>query len=66
MKRKAKQQAADAAQANLGGRMRSIPLKRPLDVDIQRRAYELYSSRGRESGHAIDDWLRAEREILGV
>ena len=30
--------------------------------DIARRAYELYEERGREHGHAIDDWLQAERE----
>ena len=28
------------------------------------RAYELYVSRGRESGQDVQDWLRAEQEIL--
>ena len=32
---------------------------------IARRAYELYESRGRDHGHALEDWLKAEREILG-
>jgi hypothetical protein len=30
--------------------------------DIERRAYELYESRGREDGRDLDDWLQAERE----
>lgn len=39
----------------------------PTDIDgrIRRRAYELYEQRGRIDGFALDDWLRAEREILG-
>ena len=32
---------------------------------IRRRAYELYEKRGREDGHAEEDWLRAEAEVLG-
>ena len=31
---------------------------------IQARAYELYSGRGQEQGHELDDWLQAEREVL--
>ncbi len=30
---------------------------------IARRAYELYEVRGREDGHDLEDWLRAEAEI---
>jgi hypothetical protein len=30
---------------------------------IRRRAYELYEERGREEGHAEEDWLRAEAEV---
>ena len=30
---------------------------------IRLRAYELYEARGREDGHALEDWLRAEEEI---
>jgi hypothetical protein len=29
------------------------------------RAYEMYSQRGRSDGHAVDDWLEAERDVLG-
>ncbi len=35
----------------------------PIEQQIQRRAYELYEQRGRTDGHALDDWLQAEREI---
>jgi len=32
---------------------------------IRLRAYELYEQRGKIEGHALDDWLQAEEEILG-
>jgi hypothetical protein len=28
------------------------------------RAYELYMAHGCQDGHALDDWLEAERELL--
>jgi len=31
---------------------------------IAHRAYELFESRGREPGHDLEDWLRAESELL--
>ena len=34
-----------------------------LEEEIRRRAYELYEKRGREDGHDLDNWLRAEAEI---
>ena len=34
-----------------------------LENQIGRRAQELYEARGREEGHELDDWLRAEEEI---
>jgi Ala-tRNA(Pro) deacylase len=36
------------------------------DIDreaVARRAYELYAQRGREDGHALEDWLAAEAEV---
>lgn len=33
---------------------------------IRRRAYEIYLERGGNGGSAEQDWLRAEREILGA
>ena len=37
-----------------------------LEEQIRSRAYELYEQRGREDGHHEEDWLAAEREILGT
>jgi hypothetical protein len=34
-----------------------------LDHQIRLRAHELYEERGREDGHELDDWLRAEAEM---
>ena len=31
---------------------------------IATRAYEMYLRRGNEEGHALEDWLEAEREVL--
>lgn len=31
---------------------------------IRVRAYELYSQRGEGDGHALDDWIQAEEEIV--
>ncbi len=32
---------------------------------IRERAYQLYEGRGCENGHDLDDWLRAEAEVMG-
>lgn len=32
---------------------------------LNRRAYELFESRGRQGGHDLEDWFRAESELLG-
>jgi Protein of unknown function (DUF2934) len=47
---------------------RSPKPAQPNDTEesIRRRAYELYEQRGRIEGFALDDWLQAEREILGA
>ena len=39
--------------------------KEPCDAtaEIAKRAYELYEQQGRREGHAVQDWLQAEREI---
>jgi hypothetical protein len=33
---------------------------------IARRAYELYEQRGRQEGRALEDWLTAERQLVGA
>ncbi len=44
---------------------RKLETKLPSDLtpQIAKRAYELYEQRGRQNGHAIEDWEQAEREI---
>jgi hypothetical protein len=39
--------------------------KTSIDVtpQIAKRAYELYERHGHQGGHAVEDWLEAEREI---
>lgn len=31
--------------------------------EIRNRAYEIYLKRGAQSGHELEDWLHAEREL---
>jgi H+-transporting ATPase len=54
----------DPAGAPLLGRTPDAP-EAPVDLraKIATRAYELYEQRGRQEGHAAEDWLQAEREI---
>jgi Protein of unknown function (DUF2934) len=47
-----------------GNPKQGIPeMKGILEENIQQLAYRLYEKRGCGDGHAVDDWLRAEREI---
>jgi len=42
-----------------------IPSDTPtLEGQIRCRAYKLYEERGRRDGHQLEDWLRAEAEIM--
>lgn len=43
---------------------RKKPAFDDLHAHINLRAYELYLQRGCREGHAQEDWLDAEREIL--
>ena len=36
-----------------------------LQARIAQRAYELHEQRGYRQGYALEDWVEAEREILG-
>jgi Protein of unknown function (DUF2934) len=49
-------------------KLRSPKPAQPKDIkeSIRRRAYKLYEQRGKVDGFALDDWLQAEREILGA
>jgi hypothetical protein len=35
-----------------------------LEHAIRLRAYELYAQRGMAEGHAVQDWLEAEAEVV--
>ena len=37
----------------------------PTGEEIELRAYQIYVERGGADGHDVDDWLQAERELLG-
>ena len=36
----------------------------PTHNEIAQLAYGLYESRGKQEGHQIEDWLRAEQELM--
>jgi len=36
----------------------------PTHDEIAQLAYSLYESRGRQEGHQMEDWLRAEQELV--
>ncbi len=36
-----------------------------LHEQIEARAHEIYLDHGAGPGHELDDWLQAEREIMG-
>jgi hypothetical protein len=36
----------------------------PTHDEIAQLAYSLYQSRGRQDGHPMEDWLRAEQELV--
>jgi hypothetical protein len=41
------------------------PTENDIQESIRARAYQLFEQRGEELGHDVEDWLRAEAEILG-
>lgn len=43
----------------------NLPNEKRISIieHVRSRAYELYESRRRDDGHALDDWLLAEREV---
>jgi Protein of unknown function (DUF2934) len=43
---------------------KTTPPERMLEHAIRLRAYELYAQRGTAEGHAVQDWLQAEAELL--
>ena len=47
-----------------------LPKMSPNSVQAQDRialrAYELYEQRGRQEGRALEDWVEAERQLVGA
>ncbi len=57
---------ADPVRPEQSGRMMPIdPLgtNAPREERVRLRAYQIYQSRGREDGHAEEDWFRAEADV---
>lgn len=48
---------------SFGGTSQASGNQNQLTDMIRKKAYELYEKRGRKSGHAMEDWLEAERII---
>ncbi len=36
---------------------------RPSSEQVQRKAYELFEQRGRQPGHELEDWFKAEQIV---
>jgi len=49
---------------NLNELARTKPLEAVLEHEIQIRAFELYEQRGGGQGYALEDWLKAEAEVI--
>lgn len=48
--------------------LKALPILAEIEKrleDVRQRAFELFQNRGGEVGHALDDWLQAEHEVLG-
>jgi Protein of unknown function (DUF2934) len=37
-----------------------------IEEQIRQRAYVLYEGRGKADGKALDDWLKAEEEVMAL
>jgi hypothetical protein len=44
----------------------SAPGQVPSEQEIAVRAYEIFLSRSASDGHDLDDWIQAERELMGI
>lgn len=49
----------------LGRSSNPMMSKEDLTKLVEKKAFELYEKRGRKAGHAVNDWLEAERIIKG-
>ena len=61
-----KMKAAPFLHSNSSDTISLVTSGRPTDVEAQisLRAYQIYADRGGEAGHDLEDWLRAETEVM--
>jgi len=57
--------AASVSSSNTGTNGNSKHSSVEQESEIRRRAYELYAHRGYTHGQHEQDWLEAERQVLG-
>lgn len=59
---------ATVAVEKLDTKTEPLPLFREMEKqfdEVRRRAFELFERRGRELGHALEDWIKAEHDVMG-
>jgi len=52
------------ATGNLNRKSSAESMDQEMREQIEKRAYELFEARGAEPGHELEDWVRAELEIV--
>ena len=60
-----KTSAPKAVKAGTGKASSSAAKAAPTYEEIAKRSYEIFLERGGEHGHADEDWVRAEAELIG-
>jgi hypothetical protein len=64
-KKNSDSKVVDPVTPNQGGRMMpSDPITPTRDDAVRQKAYEYYQQRGARDGQALDDWLRAESQLV--
>ena len=57
--------AKATASFKLGRSSNPTMSKNDISALVAKKAYELYEKRGRKAGHAMADWLEAEKIVKG-
>ena len=52
------------ATGNLNRKSSAESMDQEMREQIEKRAYEIFEARGAEPGHDVEDWVRAELEIV--
>jgi hypothetical protein len=64
-KKTSNKRVVDPVTPDQGGRMMpSDPVAPTRDDAVRLKAYEYYQQRGATDGKALDDWLRAESQLV--